>query len=154
MSERLHAKRRRYPRTPPSSRRFLLLLSLTCLLSTPSSGAQGEDAASKVEFSRQWIPKNKPEHYEVVVPYLLTGEKWKPIKNIYSQLVEGVAAQDLSESNDKGIYIIDLFPRLIAVQMNIKKRFVACCRDLVEYWCFLFMDTAGSLNIKMIKFKL
>uniref|UniRef100_A0A8D2JFR7 ADAM metallopeptidase domain 12 n=1 Tax=Varanus komodoensis TaxID=61221 RepID=A0A8D2JFR7_VARKO len=46
----------------------------------------GEDAASKVEFSRQWIPKNKPEHYEVVVPYLLTGEKWKPIKNIYSQV--------------------------------------------------------------------
>ncbi|XP_066477535.1 disintegrin and metalloproteinase domain-containing protein 12 [Tiliqua scincoides] len=92
MSRRLHAAERpRCPLSPPplpppaADLLFLLLLSLTGLLIAPACGTPGGDADSKLEFSRQWIPKNQLEHYEILIPRLLNGEPWKPTNNFYSQ---------------------------------------------------------------------
>ncbi|XP_061491673.1 disintegrin and metalloproteinase domain-containing protein 12 isoform X2 [Rhineura floridana] len=86
MSKRLHEERLRYPPSvPPIQLLFLLLFSVPSLLIAPSSGVQGEDGECNLEFSRPQIPKNQPEHYEIIVPYLLSSEQWKPIKSFYSQ---------------------------------------------------------------------
>nr|XP_056706457.1 disintegrin and metalloproteinase domain-containing protein 12 [Euleptes europaea] len=45
----------------------------------------GEDANSKLEFYKKQILKNKRQHYDIVIPYLLNGEQWKPMKIFYSQ---------------------------------------------------------------------
>ncbi|XP_060624602.2 disintegrin and metalloproteinase domain-containing protein 12 [Anolis sagrei] len=59
---------------------YLQLLSLASFLLPPAGGAQGGDAESK------WIPKNKPEQYEITVPYFMNGQQWKPMKNFDSQI--------------------------------------------------------------------
>lgn len=46
----------------------------------------GENVDSKLESSRQQTPKNQSEDYEIIVPYLLNGEQWKPINGIYSKV--------------------------------------------------------------------
>ncbi|KAH1167160.1 hypothetical protein KIL84_002643, partial [Mauremys mutica] len=64
--------------------RFMLLLSLSWLF-IASSRAQGENADSKLESSRQQMSKNQSEHYEIIIPYILNGEQWKPINSIDSK---------------------------------------------------------------------
>ncbi|XP_042315627.1 disintegrin and metalloproteinase domain-containing protein 12 [Sceloporus undulatus] len=71
---------------PPAQLCLLCLLFLTSSFFAPAAGAQGEEADSKLKFSRQWAPKNKPEQYEIIVPYFMDGEQWKPIKNFYPQI--------------------------------------------------------------------
>uniref|UniRef100_A0A674K0Y4 ADAM metallopeptidase domain 12 n=1 Tax=Terrapene triunguis TaxID=2587831 RepID=A0A674K0Y4_9SAUR len=45
----------------------------------------GENADSKLESSRQQMSKNQSEHYEIIIPYILNGEQWKPINSIDSK---------------------------------------------------------------------
>ncbi|XP_025063334.1 disintegrin and metalloproteinase domain-containing protein 12-like [Alligator sinensis] len=87
MSKRLHAAQQRCPPPPlphPPAQIFMLLLSLSWLF-LASPRAQGENVDSKLESSRQQTPKNQSEDYEIIVPYLLNGEQWKPINGIYSK---------------------------------------------------------------------
>ncbi|XP_019358530.1 PREDICTED: disintegrin and metalloproteinase domain-containing protein 12 isoform X3 [Gavialis gangeticus] len=87
MSKRLHAEQPRCPPPPlphPPAQIFMLLLSLSWLF-LASPRAQGENVDSKLESSRQQMPKNQSEDYEIIVPYLLNGEQWKPIHGIYSK---------------------------------------------------------------------
>ncbi|XP_034993488.1 disintegrin and metalloproteinase domain-containing protein 12 isoform X3 [Zootoca vivipara] len=82
MSMRRHAERlRSFPPPPPQPPAQLLLLLLLSLLIAPPSGAQAGNAKHKMEFSRQWIQKNQPAHYEIIVPYLLSSEQWTPLKS-------------------------------------------------------------------------
>ncbi|XP_074856571.1 disintegrin and metalloproteinase domain-containing protein 12 isoform X2 [Carettochelys insculpta] len=84
MSKRLHADQRRFPPPHPPAQLFRLLLSLGWLF-VASSRAQGENMNSKLEISRQQMSKNQSQHYEIIIPYILNGEQWKPIKNIASK---------------------------------------------------------------------
>uniref|UniRef100_A0A8D0BMI2 ADAM metallopeptidase domain 12 n=1 Tax=Salvator merianae TaxID=96440 RepID=A0A8D0BMI2_SALMN len=88
MSKRLYAERQRDP-PPPLPQQLpvlLLVFSVSCLLTAPPFGARGENAEIKLELTKHQFRKNHPEHYQVIVPYVLNGKQWKPpIKSIYSQ---------------------------------------------------------------------
>uniref|UniRef100_A0A8B9DC30 ADAM metallopeptidase domain 12 n=1 Tax=Anser cygnoides TaxID=8845 RepID=A0A8B9DC30_ANSCY len=45
----------------------------------------GENVDSKLESSRQLMPKDPPKDYEITSPVLLNGEKWRPANSIYSK---------------------------------------------------------------------
>ncbi|KAM4702816.1 disintegrin and metalloproteinase domain-containing protein 12 [Rhinophrynus dorsalis] len=45
----------------------------------------GENVDSKLESSRQQAKREHYGYYEIIVPYLLSGEQWKPIGNIFSK---------------------------------------------------------------------
>ncbi|XP_056388952.1 disintegrin and metalloproteinase domain-containing protein 12 isoform X1 [Hyla sarda] len=64
---------------PPQT--LALLMCLNWLLM--SSRAQGENVASNLGSSRRQTEKERCGHYEIIVPYLLSGEQWKPIGTIF-----------------------------------------------------------------------
>ncbi|CAM5129452.1 unnamed protein product [Eretmochelys imbricata] len=84
MSKRLHAEQRLFPPPHPPAQIFMLLLSLSWFF-IASSRAQGENVASKLESSRQQMSKTQSEHYEIIIPYILNGEQWKPINGTDSK---------------------------------------------------------------------
>uniref|UniRef100_A0A663EAC5 ADAM metallopeptidase domain 12 n=1 Tax=Aquila chrysaetos chrysaetos TaxID=223781 RepID=A0A663EAC5_AQUCH len=45
----------------------------------------GENVDSKLESSRQQMPKDQSKDYEITVPFLLNGEQWRPVNGIYSK---------------------------------------------------------------------
>uniref|UniRef100_A0A672TU61 ADAM metallopeptidase domain 12 n=1 Tax=Strigops habroptila TaxID=2489341 RepID=A0A672TU61_STRHB len=45
----------------------------------------GENVDSKLEFSRQQMPKDQSKDYEITIPFLLNGEQWRPVNGIYSK---------------------------------------------------------------------
>ncbi|XP_075468372.1 disintegrin and metalloproteinase domain-containing protein 12 [Ascaphus truei] len=79
MSESLRAEQR----FPLPFQIFILLMCVSCVFI--SSRAQGENVANKLESSRQQAKREHCGHYEIIVPYLLSGEQWKPIGSIYSK---------------------------------------------------------------------
>ncbi|KAM9285637.1 disintegrin and metalloproteinase domain-containing protein 12 isoform 2-T2 [Morus bassanus] len=84
MSKRLHAEQQRFPPPHPPAQISMLLLSLSWLL-LASPRAQGENVDSKLESSRQQMPKDQSKDYEITVPFLLNGEQWRPVNGIYSK---------------------------------------------------------------------
>ncbi|KAJ7421132.1 hypothetical protein WISP_44166 [Willisornis vidua] len=58
-------------------------------LSRPS--LKGENVDSKLESWRQEMPKAQSKDYEITIPFLLNGERWRPGKDIYSQRVRPLA---------------------------------------------------------------
>ncbi|XP_009324137.1 PREDICTED: disintegrin and metalloproteinase domain-containing protein 12 isoform X2 [Pygoscelis adeliae] len=84
MSKRLHAEQRRFPPPHPPAQISMLLLSLSWLF-LASPRAQGENVDSKLESSRQQMPKDQSKDYEITVPFLLNGEQWRPVNGIYSK---------------------------------------------------------------------
>ncbi|GAB0191927.1 disintegrin and metalloproteinase domain-containing protein 12 [Grus japonensis] len=62
----------------------MLLLSLSWLF-LASPRAQGENVDSKLESSRQQMPKDQSKDYEITVPFLLNGEQWRPVNGLYSK---------------------------------------------------------------------
>ncbi|XP_009276235.1 PREDICTED: disintegrin and metalloproteinase domain-containing protein 12 isoform X2 [Aptenodytes forsteri] len=84
MSKRLHAEQQRFPPPHPPAQISMLLLSLSWLF-LASPRAQGENVDSKLESSRQQMPKDQPKDYEITVPFLLNGEQWRPVNGIYSK---------------------------------------------------------------------
>ncbi|XP_010580262.1 PREDICTED: disintegrin and metalloproteinase domain-containing protein 12 isoform X2 [Haliaeetus leucocephalus] len=84
MSKRLHAEQQRFPPPHPPAQISMLLLSLSWLF-LASPRAQGENVDSKVESSRQQMPKDQSKDYEITVPFLLNGEQWRPVNGIYSK---------------------------------------------------------------------
>lgn len=46
----------------------------------------GENVESKLESSKQLMPKDPPKDYEITSPVLLNGEKWRPANNVYSEV--------------------------------------------------------------------
>uniref|UniRef100_A0A8D0ELP9 ADAM metallopeptidase domain 12 n=1 Tax=Strix occidentalis caurina TaxID=311401 RepID=A0A8D0ELP9_STROC len=45
----------------------------------------GENVDSKLESSRQQMPKDQSKDYEITIPFLLNGEQWRPVNGIYSK---------------------------------------------------------------------
>ncbi|KAM6306063.1 disintegrin and metalloproteinase domain-containing protein 12 isoform 2-T2 [Aegotheles albertisi] len=84
MSKRLHAAQQRSPPPHPPAQLSMLLLSLSWLF-LASPRAQGENVDSKLESSRQQMPKDQSKGYEITVPLLLNGDKWRPVNGIYSK---------------------------------------------------------------------
>ncbi|XP_075360465.1 disintegrin and metalloproteinase domain-containing protein 12 isoform X1 [Mycteria americana] len=84
MSKRLHAEQQRFPPPHPPAQISMLLLSLSWLF-LASPRAQGENVDSKLESSRQQMPKDQSKDYEITVPFLLNGEQWRPVNGIYSK---------------------------------------------------------------------
>uniref|UniRef100_A0A8C0FT79 ADAM metallopeptidase domain 12 n=1 Tax=Bubo bubo TaxID=30461 RepID=A0A8C0FT79_BUBBB len=65
----VHPREGRAPVTPPGC--FSLSL--------------GENVDSKLESSRQQMPKDQSKDYEITIPFLLNGEQWRPVNGIYSK---------------------------------------------------------------------
>ncbi|XP_033005320.1 disintegrin and metalloproteinase domain-containing protein 12 isoform X2 [Lacerta agilis] len=108
MFMRRHAERlRSLPPPPPQPPAQLLLLLLLSLLIAPPSGAQGGDAKHKLEFSRQWIPKNLSAHYEIIVPYLLSSEQWTPLKSSYSKTHPAVLKLLIQTESEQLVIILE-----------------------------------------------
>uniref|UniRef100_A0A670IA54 ADAM metallopeptidase domain 12 n=1 Tax=Podarcis muralis TaxID=64176 RepID=A0A670IA54_PODMU len=107
MSMRRNAERLRSLPPPPQPPAQLLLLLLLSLLIAPPSGAQGGDAKHKLEFSRQWISKNQPAHYEIIVPYLLSSEKWTPLKSSYSKTHPAVLKLLIQTESEQLVIILE-----------------------------------------------
>ncbi|KAM9282548.1 disintegrin and metalloproteinase domain-containing protein 12 isoform 2-T2 [Cariama cristata] len=84
MSKPLHAEQQRFPPPHPPAQISMLLLSLSWLF-LASPRAQGENVDGKLETSRQQMPKDQPEDYEITIPFLLNGERWRPVNGIYSK---------------------------------------------------------------------
>ncbi|KAM6130653.1 disintegrin and metalloproteinase domain-containing protein 12 isoform 2-T2 [Phoenicopterus ruber ruber] len=84
MSKRLRAEQQRFPPPHPPAQISMLLLSLSWLL-LASPRAQGENVDSKLESSRQQMPKDQSKDYEITIPFLLNGEQWAPANGIYSK---------------------------------------------------------------------
>ncbi|XP_036242140.2 disintegrin and metalloproteinase domain-containing protein 12 [Molothrus ater] len=88
MSKRLQAAQPRSPRALPPARLpallllLLLLLGPGCLL---SASPRGENVGSKVESPRLQLSKDHSKDYEITIPFLLTGEQWRPVNGIYSE---------------------------------------------------------------------
>uniref|UniRef100_A0A8C3J2C0 ADAM metallopeptidase domain 12 n=1 Tax=Chrysemys picta bellii TaxID=8478 RepID=A0A8C3J2C0_CHRPI len=64
-----------------SSRPSCMILQSSSVLAIPPNF----NADSKLESSRQQMSKNQSEHYEIIIPYILNGEQWKPINSIDSK---------------------------------------------------------------------
>ncbi|XP_075699223.1 disintegrin and metalloproteinase domain-containing protein 12 [Rhinoderma darwinii] len=60
---------------------FIPLMCLSWVLI--SSRAQGENVDCNLGSSRKQTEKEQCEHYDIIVPYLLSGEQWKPIGTIF-----------------------------------------------------------------------
>ncbi|XP_029465896.1 disintegrin and metalloproteinase domain-containing protein 12 [Rhinatrema bivittatum] len=69
-------------RSPRPAQLLVLMLTFNGLT---SSSAQGENEYNKLESSRQQKHSDPSEHYEIIVPRLLSGGDWKPIISIYSK---------------------------------------------------------------------
>ncbi|NP_001035103.1 disintegrin and metalloproteinase domain-containing protein 12 precursor [Xenopus tropicalis] len=76
MSESLRAEQRGFLPL------HLLILLLCLSWGVIPSQAQGENVEGKLESSRQQTEKEKHEHYEIIVPYLLRGEEWEAIGSV------------------------------------------------------------------------
>ncbi|KAF1532436.1 Disintegrin and metalloproteinase domain-containing protein 12, partial [Eudyptes chrysocome] len=59
---------------------MLFLTNMKCFSLSP-----GENVDSKLESSRQQMPKDQSKDYEITVPFLLNGEQWRPVNGIYSK---------------------------------------------------------------------
>lgn len=46
----------------------------------------GENVDSRLDSSRQQMPKDQSKDYEITVPFLLNGEQWRPVNGIYSKV--------------------------------------------------------------------
>uniref|UniRef100_A0A8C4P498 ADAM metallopeptidase domain 12 n=1 Tax=Dromaius novaehollandiae TaxID=8790 RepID=A0A8C4P498_DRONO len=45
----------------------------------------GENVDSKLQSSRQQMPKDPSKDYEIIIPHLLNGEQWRPVNGVYSK---------------------------------------------------------------------
>ncbi|NWS41096.1 ADA12 protein, partial [Probosciger aterrimus] len=59
---------------------MLFLTNIKCF-----SLSLGENVDSKLESSRQQMPKDQSKDYEITIPFLLNGEQWRPVNDIYSK---------------------------------------------------------------------
>ncbi|KAF1464677.1 Disintegrin and metalloproteinase domain-containing protein 12, partial [Pygoscelis antarcticus] len=59
---------------------MLFLTNMKCFSLSP-----GENVDSKLDSSRQQMPKDQSKDYEITVPFLLNGEQWRPVNGIYSK---------------------------------------------------------------------
>ncbi|XP_053306914.1 disintegrin and metalloproteinase domain-containing protein 12 [Spea bombifrons] len=70
----------------PFSVTFQIFILLLCASGVfISSRAQGQKVESNWKWSRQWIEEEHFRHSETIVPYLLSGDQWKPIGPIFSK---------------------------------------------------------------------
>ncbi|XP_073451840.1 disintegrin and metalloproteinase domain-containing protein 12 [Aquarana catesbeiana] len=60
---------------------LILLMCASCVLI--SSRAQGENVDCKLGSTRKQTEREHCGHYEIIVPYLLSGEQWKAIGTIF-----------------------------------------------------------------------
>uniref|UniRef100_A0A8B9G746 Disintegrin and metalloproteinase domain-containing protein 12 n=1 Tax=Amazona collaria TaxID=241587 RepID=A0A8B9G746_9PSIT len=59
---------------------MLFLTNMKCF-----SLSLGENVDSKLESSRHQMPKDQSKEYEITIPFLLNGEQWRPVNDIYSK---------------------------------------------------------------------
>ncbi|XP_063290790.1 disintegrin and metalloproteinase domain-containing protein 12 isoform X1 [Pelobates fuscus] len=64
------------PRFSPPFQICILLMCVSCV---SSFRTQGENVDSKLGLSRQQTRKEHHGHWEIIVPYILSGEEWTPI---------------------------------------------------------------------------